>query len=67
MKRIISMFILISMAFVMVGCVPLEERPKHYFEENDISYWKLNDNQCAVGQYWLLPDESTHSYAAGSL
>lgn len=20
-----------------------------------------------IGQYWLLPDESTHSYAAGSL
>lgn len=50
MKRIISIFILISMTFVMVGCVPLEERSKHYFEENDISYWKLNDNQCAVGQ-----------------
>ena len=50
MKRIISIFILISMTFVMVGCVPLEERPKYYFKENGISYWKLNDKQCAIGK-----------------
>ena len=38
------------MTFVMVGCVPLEERPKYYFKENGISYWKLNDKQCAIGK-----------------